>query len=326
MKRTAQAPANIALIKYWGKADKELRLPLNATISVNLSALSTITTVEFSSRYKKDFVLINNLSDKRSVSRVEHHLDRVRKLARINLKAKVVSKNNFAGAVGLASSASGFAALTLAAVAAAGLNLPEKKLSVLARQGSGSACRSIPDGWVKWEKGKDNQSSFSHSLYSKDYWPAVRILSVILRIEKKKMSSTVGMALAYTSSFFKTRLLNINRKIVALEKAISEKKFQQMGEIIEEEALEFHAITFTQKPAAIYWLPATLAVIHKIQDLRRKGLLGYFTIDAGPHLQIFCLENTSQKLVSELKKVRGVEKVIINKVSNGTRLIKRDLF
>jgi len=326
MKITTQAPSNIALIKYWGKADRKLRLPLNSTISVNLSGLSTTTTVEFSPRYDQDNVFINDLNNEKSILRTIKHLDRIRKLAGKKLRARVVSKNNFAGAAGLASSASGFAALTLAATKAIGLDLSEKELTILARQGSGSACRSIPNGWVKWEKGKDNQSSFSYSLYSKDYWSEICILSIIVEAEKKKVLSTGGMTLSYTSPFFKLRLLNIDKKIVNLEKAIAKKDFKQMGQIIEDEALELHAITLTQKPALIYWQPSTLTVMKRIKMLREKSLFGYFTMDAGPHLQIFCLKNNCKKIADDLKKIRGVKQIITNKIVDGAYLTKKHIF
>jgi len=326
MKTTAQAPANIALIKYWGKANKELRLPLNSSISVNLSRLSTITTVEFLSRYEDDEISIENLNNTKNIARVIKHLDRIRKLAGKRLKARVVSKNNFPGAAGLASSASGFAALTLAATKAIGLRQSKKELSILARQGSGSACRSVPDGWVKWEKGTDDKTSYSFSLHSKDFWPEIRILSVIVNQTAKKIATTKGMANAHTSPFLKTRLLKINQKIIALEKAIQKKDFTALGEIIESEALELHTITFTQKPAIIYWLPITLTLIKEVWRLREAGLAGYFTIDAGPHLKVFCLKSNCQEISKQLKKISGVKKIIINKVGNGARLVGKHLF
>src|SRR3989344_2976508 len=154
MKETAIAPSNIAFTKYWGRKDELLRLPENGSVSMSLSNLLTTTTVEFSKDYEKDEVIINGKTPKDiEIERVVTHLDRVRKLAKINLKAKVSSNNNFPIAVGLSSAASGFAALTLAASKAAGLNLSEKELSILARQASGSACRSIPNGFVEWLDG-----------------------------------------------------------------------------------------------------------------------------------------------------------------------------
>src|SRR3989339_299984 len=157
MKATAVAPTNIAFIKYWGKKDEELRLPANGSISMNLSDLTTTTTVEFSQQYVEDSVIINDGIDESQSTRVIKHLDLIRKKADLKLKAKVVSVNNFPDGTGLSSSASGFAALTLAATKATGLNLDEKELSILARQGSGSACRSISDGFVEWNKGTSSQ-------------------------------------------------------------------------------------------------------------------------------------------------------------------------
>src|SRR3989304_6673895 len=165
-KATAIAPSNIAFTKYWGRKDEVLRLPENGSISMCLSDLLTTTTVEFSENYTKDEVIINGGGlEAGEAERVIKHLDRVRKMANISLKAKVVSNNNFPTGTGLSSSSSGFAALTLAASKAAGLNLSEKELSILARQGSGSACRSIPDGFVEWLDGDTNETSYAVSLY-----------------------------------------------------------------------------------------------------------------------------------------------------------------
>lgn len=149
MKSTAVAPANIAFIKYWGKADEEPRLPLNASLSMNLSACTTTTTVEFSPEFIDDQV-----SEGFDKKRIITHIDRLRKAAGIGLRATISTKNSFPTSSGVASSASGFAALTVAAAAALSLELTEKELTLFARLGSGSACRSIPDGFVEWKKGK----------------------------------------------------------------------------------------------------------------------------------------------------------------------------
>ncbi|MCG2691595.1 diphosphomevalonate decarboxylase [Microgenomates group bacterium] len=191
MKATAFAPVNVALIKYWGKRDEKLRLPVNSSLSVNLTKMGTVTTVEWIKGLKQDG------ADERMI----RHLDRIRGLAQINLSAKVVTENNFPAGAGLSSSASGLAALTLAGTAAAGLKLNEKELSRLARLGSGSACRSIPDGWVEWVRGND-QTSYAKTIFPADYWD-LRVLVVILSQQEKKVSSTDGQALAKTSAFFK---------------------------------------------------------------------------------------------------------------------------
>jgi len=325
MKATAAAPSNIAFIKYWGKKDEKLRLPANSSISVNLSGLKTTTTVKFSKEYKQDKVQINGQVNKKESIRVVEHLDRIRKLAKIELKAKVVSVNNFPKSSGLASSASGFAALTVAATSAAGLKLSEKQLTILARLGSGSACRSIPDGFVEWIAGKTHQSSFARSIYPAKYWD-ISILVALVEGEKKKVSTTSGHKLARTSPFFGTRLKNINRKISLIKHLIKEKKFREFGQLVENESLEMHAIMLTSTPSLIYWQPATVAVMRHVRDLRHQGLPVYFTIDAGPHLFLICQNSDLTSITERLKTGRFIKKIILNRPARGIILTSNHLF
>ena len=215
LKATAVASSNIAFIKYWGRKDEALRIPENGSISMNLSNLLTTTTVEFNPKFKEDIITINDHKEENDESRVIKHLDRVRKLAKISypsatLMAKVVSKNNFPTATGLSSSASGFAALTLAAAKAAGLNLSEKELSILARQGSGSSCRSIPDGFVEWLDGDTNETSYAVSLCPQNYWDIADVVAIVSR-DKKEVSTTEGQKLVNSSPFFPVRLAVKNK-------------------------------------------------------------------------------------------------------------------
>ena len=186
MKATAVAPSNIAFIKYWGKKNEKLRLPTNGSISMNLSNLHTTTTVEFNKDLDDDTVIINRQQvDSLKKDRVIKHLDRIRKMAKINLRAKVVSQNNFPMGGGLSSSASGFAALTVAGSSAAGLRLSEKELSILARYASGSSCRSIPDGFVEWLGGNSKETSYAISLYRPSYWGICDVIVVVDTKEKE---------------------------------------------------------------------------------------------------------------------------------------------
>ena len=205
MKATAVAPSNLAFIKYWGKIDEKLNLPANSSISMNLNGLLTTTTVEFDSQFKSDSIMIDGKQDEKESRRVMSHLDRIRKIAKITLKARVVSQNNFPPSTGLSSSASGFAALTLSASYALGLKLSEKELSILARLASGSACRSIPSGFVEWKKGKTSGDSFSYSLYPPDWWDIVDVV-LILSDCKKDIPTSEGQKLAFSSPFFKNGL------------------------------------------------------------------------------------------------------------------------
>ena len=321
MKVTARAPSNIAIIKYWGRKDDSLRLPANSSISINLSGIFTVTTVEFRSGLHQDVVSIDgHLVKGVEKNRIIAHIDRVREMAGIHLAARVVSHNNFPTGTGLASSASGFAALTLAASCAAGLSLSEKELSVLARLGSGSACRSIPSGFVEWKAGHSDSSSFAHSLYPPDYWD-IRDVIAIVGSDAKKVSSSEGHSAVVSSPFFKARIREVPQKIRSIKRALKDRDFTQFGEIAEADAMSMHATMLTSKPALIYWTPTTLRVMHEIIRWRSSGLENYFTIDAGPNVHVLCLAKDASKLERRLAEIEGVEKVIVNQPANGATLL-----
>ena len=319
MKATAIAPSNIAFIKYWGKTDEDLKIPENGSISMNLSNLLTTTTVEFDPKYEKDLITVNSKSNDQEESRIIKHLDFIRKKANIFLKAKVVSNNNFPDGTGLSSSASGFAALTLAATKATGLNLSEKELSILARQGSGSACRSIPDGFVEWV------GEGAKSLYPPDYWGIIDVVAIISQ-DKKETSSTDGQKIASSSPFFQIRFNNINEKILRLKKALEVKNFTEFGRIIENEALELHAIMLTSTPSLIYWQPETIKLMKLVKKWKSEGLEVFFTVNTGQDIHLIIEEKNTKKLVKKLKDIKEVKKIIVNRPVVGVRLTEKHLF
>lgn len=323
MKITAKAHANIAFIKYWGKADEKLKIPLHGSISVNLSNLFTITTISFSDTHTKDYIEIDGKAT--DDTRLTAHIDTIRKLATTTKRIRMVSKNNFPSSAGLSSSASGYAAITFAACKALRLSLSEKELSILARQGSGSSCRSIPDGFVEWTSGNSSATSYGVSLYPSDYWDIVDIV-VVLSTRQKETPTTIAQTFASTSPFFKTRLLNINKKIQMLKKALKEKDFDTVGRIAEEEALELHAIILTQKPWFCYLLPATLAFIRRIKSYRDSGLAVYFTFNTGANVHVLCRKKDANTIKNLIKKLPYVQKIIENTASRGTYEIKNHLF
>jgi len=326
MKTTVMAPSNIAFIKYWGKKDDRLRLPTNGSVSVNLSNLSTTTTVEFVRHLRTDQIEVNGVAVDDMNSRIGKHLDRIRQLSKTDLRAKVVSKNNFPTASGLASSASGFAALTLAAVKSIGLDLSERQISSLARQGSGSACRSIPDGFVEWREGNDDSSSYAESIFPAGHWD-LSIVVCLFSDSPKKTLTTAGQNLAFTSPFFLTRLKKINDKIFTIKKLIEKRSFDEFGQLIEHEALELHAIMLTSTPPLIYWSPETVKLMKLIQELREdKGVPVYFTIDAGAHMHLICETGSLKKVISFLGRQDFIKQTIINKPFSGARVINQHLF
>lgn len=328
-KSTAIANANIALVKYWGKRDSRLILPQNSSISMTCDGLQTITTVEFSSKYKDDIVILNDEELKKEKDAIISQLNLVREMAKIKQKAKIVSKSNFPVAAGLASSASGFAALTLSASSASGLQLNEKELSILARRGSGSASRSVCEGFAEWLKGKknDGSDSYAQSIGGKEHWQEFRMITTIVTESKKKVSSRAGMAKTVeTCPYYKGWLDTIEQDLNLVRKGIKEKDFSTVGHAAEHNCLKMHALMMTTIPSIIYWQPATMEVIHAVQAMREQGLECYFTIDAGPNVKVMCLQKNEKEIRAKLKKLRCVKKIISCKPGDGAKTAEKHLF
>jgi len=328
-KATALANANIALVKYWGKRNKELILPYNSSISMTCDGLFTTTTVEFSDKYSEDTVIINDEELQKDEKDILGHLERIRKMAGIKKEAKVVSESNFPIAAGLASSASGLAALTLAAVKATGLDLNQRELSILTRQGSGSACRSLFGGFVGWLKGEkeDGTDSYAEQIVDKNYWPEFRMIVTILTEEKKKIGSRAGMAQTVeTCPYYQGWLDTIEEDLKIVRKGILEKDFAKIGLRAEYNCLKMHALMMTTKPQIIYWRPATIEIIQNVINWREEGLECYFTIDAGPNVKVLCLEKDEKEINKLLLGLEGVIKTIIAKPGDDAKIIDKHLF
>jgi len=320
LKATSEAPANLAFVKYWGTKDSGLRLPTNNSISVNLSNATTITSVEFDPSLKEDtltIAAINASVEAEFSDRVFKHIDRIRNLAGIGYKAFVHTKNTFPTGVGIASSASGFAALTVAGCAALEMDLTEKELSELARLGSGSACRSIPDGFTEWITTDQENKSYAVQLAPPSHWD-LNIVTIVVSDQVKKLSSTSGHELASASPFFPARLAGLPSRLDSVRTAILERDFQTFGRETEMEAISFHSIAMTSpiqsqkgwSSGAYYWLPESLELMLAVQKWRSDGLETYFTLDAGPTVHIICLKKDLVQLISA---VHEVEESILNR-------------
>lgn len=194
----------------------------------------------------------------------------------------------------------------------------------MARIGSGSACRSIPDGFVEWLDG-DTESSYGISIFPPDYWD-ISLVAVVVGSKQKDISSTEGQRLVNFNPFYLTRLARMKDKIKRLKEFIREKNFQAFGELIEQEALELHAMALTSTPPIIYWQPETIKIIKLVKEWRMQNFFVYFTIDAGPHPYLICKGNDQKKLLDKLKKIKEINKIIVNKPTVGTRLANAHLF
>lgn len=328
MKKTSVAPANIAFVKYWGKSDPVTRVPQNNSISMNLSHMTTVTTVEFSAERETDevtFIGEHEVSEKER-ARVTAALDLLRERAGSRLYARVATKNSFPKGVGIASSASGFASLTQAAAAALGLRLTEKELSIAARLSSGTAARSIPDGFVEWVKGTGSGDSYAYSLHPADFWDIADVVAVVSKT-MKKVGSTEGHAQAVTSPFYRLRMEGMDAKISAVKESLSKKDFSEFGRLIEDEAMNMHAICITSHPPILYWEGTTVMVVKMIMAWREKSdIESYVTIDAGPSVHIICRAHDAGEIASRVSVIPGVLEAVINHPAPGAKLSDAHLF
>jgi len=311
---TAVAHPNIAFIKYWGNRDQTYRIPANGSISMNLGAIETRSTL---TRSDSDSLVLNDqLHTGKSFERVKSFLDLFRDLYGIQDPVSIVSSNNFPTGAGIASSASGFAALAVGLNKLFDLALKEEEVSKIARLGSGSACRSVPDGFVEWIPGNDHSDSFARSITPSDHWSLADCI-VVVETEHKQTGSTEGHTLANTSVVQKCRIEDTPRRLDICRSAILERDFASLAAIAEQDSDLMHAVMMTSTPPLHYWTTATISIIQKVKSLRAEGMACFYTIDAGSNVHVITLESQSQELTHLLKQMHGVQQVIVSGVGNG---------
>ncbi len=314
MKRTATAVAhaNIALVKYWGKRDEALHLPEAGSLSIALDKLQTTTTVELGVPRDEMFL------DERGASTGE--LAKVRALldaAGIREPARIDSRNEFPTAAGLASSASGFAALAVAACAAAGQDRSVGELSALARLGSGSAARSVPGGWAVWS---DHQAT---QVRPPDHWD-LRFCIAVCASGPKAVGSRDGMrASRETSPFHAAFIEQCRRDLPEALRLLDARDLDAMGALAERNALRMHADALAAAPPLLYWEPATVACLRRLAVLRSEGIAAWPTIDAGPHVVAICRPEDAHAVQQALRGIDGVREVLVCAPAGAARVVSR---
>ncbi len=313
MKAAARARANIALVKYWGKADDgPLNIPAVGSISITLDALWSETEIHFDESLSADELLLNGRHRPEQMSRVRRCLDLLRMRAGVDHAARVTSHNNFPTGAGLASSASGYAALTAAAAKALQLKLSGRELSIVARQGSGSAARSIFGGFVEMRAGAlpDGSDSFAEPLMPAEAWPLELVVAVTAR-EEKKVSSRAGMnRSASTSPYFPAWVAESAEDLRQGREAILNRDFEKLADVAQRNCLRMHGAAMAARPPLLYWNAATIACLEAVRELRRAAVPVFFTIDAGPQLKAVCAPGASAAVRKALTDVPGVVDVL----------------
>ena len=321
MKATAIAYPIQGLIKYHGLKDELLKLPYHDSISVCTSPTATTTTVEFGSDYKNDIVKVNErFLEARELDRCTLVLDEVRKLTNSSMKAMVVSNNNFMSNIGLGASASGFAALAVAAASAAQIKLSPRELSTVARLGAGSASRSVTGGFSRWFMGTDHNDSYAVPLASDEELPMGIIVALI-----PKYKQTLDMHRdAVTSPFFHARLAYVHDVLAAMEAAIRARDIEAIGALAERDTLILHGITMTGEGEAMLWKPETLKVMAEVRRLRDEDIPVHFSIDTGATVYINTLPSKVAEVEGYIKDL-GIETIRCG-VGGRAQLVNGHLF
>lgn len=310
MQATAIAHPNVALIKYWGKSDTDANFPAVGSLSLTLSGISTRTNIRFDATLAGDSLLINGSEDSRALPRVARCLDLLRASAGVQLYAAVESTNDFPTGAGLASSASGYAALVTAAAAALGIDGEHELLNEVARIGSGSAPRSLHDGIVLLDANPATGTMTCATVAAPDDWP-LQVLVAVTSRTPKDIGSTGGMESSReTSPYYQAWVDSHAADLQAGLAAVAEHDFAVLAELSEFSCLKMHSVALSSKPALIYWSGATVAAMQRVKELRADGVPVFFTIDAGPQLKAVCLPEAAEQVRDALQQVPGVLDVI----------------
>ena len=298
---SAFAPVNIALCKYWGKRDTNLNLPLTSSLSVSLATLGAETMVRLREDDYDHFVLNGQDIGPESTAgrRVIEYLDLFRPTPEIRFA--VESTTNVPVAAGVASSAAGFAALAKALDNLFDWGLPDRQLSILSRLGSGSACRSVYEGFVEWHAGEAADGMDSYAVPIDCRWPGFCMALVEISGEQKHIGSREAMARTVaTSEFYRQWPERVKNDMAELKTGIEAKDIQKVGETAEANALAMHATMLDTRPPILYWRKETVETMGKIWTLRSDGLPVYFTMDAGPNVKLIfeqsCRETVEERL------------------------------
>ncbi|XP_069674283.1 diphosphomevalonate decarboxylase [Periplaneta americana] len=341
---TCIAPVNIAVIKYWGKRDEKLILPLNDSVSatLNLEQMHAKTTVMISPDFKEDKIWLNGKEESFHNQRLQNCLQEIRRKAKLeedgdddgisNWYIRICSENNFPTAAGLASSAAGYACLVYAL---ARLYNVSGDISGIARQGSGSACRSLLGGFVRWNKGcaSDGSDSIATQIVPESHWPDLRILILVVSDKRKKVSSSSGMKNSVeTSDLLKYRVSHcVPQRTEAIIKAIQKKDFETFAEITMKDSNQFHAVCLDTFPPNVYMNDTSHAIVNFIHAYNKacgKTQVAY-TFDAGPNACFYLLESEIPRLLTAVNHIfpsedRSVE--YIRGIPSETTVITQEFY
>ena len=317
MRAAAIAQPNIALIKYWGKRDVDRNLPAVGSISITLRELFTEMRVQLDAGLSHDVLVVNDTPDTALLPRLSACLDRV--LGAERSRARIDSHCNFPIAAGLASSASAFAALTVAAAAAGNKSSDPAVLASLAGRASGSAARSLYSGYVELENMADDIAV--RTLREPGEWP-LTVVVAITASGPKSVGSTRAMELSrQTSPFYASWIEQQPHDLGVAREAIMQRDFAKLAAVSEHNCLKMHSIMWASRPPIVYWNSATMDCLQTIRDLQAQGVGVFFTMDAGPQVKAVCLPECAQQVRAALGATGGVVELMESGLGDAARLV-----
>jgi diphosphomevalonate decarboxylase len=299
-----------------------LNVPAVGSISITLDALFTETEVTLAPELRSDELVLDGKRRDEDVAKISACVDLLRRKAGVDTRVRVASRNNFPTGAGLASSASGFAALVRACEVALGLTLTPRERSIVARQGSGSAARSIFGGFVEMRAGSspDGSDSFAEPLLESNEWPLEVVIAVTAKGEKE-IGSRSGMTRSASSSpYYGAWVAGQPPDLEAARAAIEARDFAALADVAEHNCLKMHAAALAAEPPLVYWNGATVDCLHAVRRLRAGGTPVFFTIDAGPQLKAVCAPGARADVERVLRDVPGVLELLTSPLGPGAEL------
>ncbi|TVQ25443.1 MAG: diphosphomevalonate decarboxylase [Spirochaetaceae bacterium] len=322
---TVQTSPSLALIKYWGKETQGINIPATGSLAVGLHDLRTKTTVTANPAASCDRVSVGG------TEQPLHHfstvIDALRERARASGRSdadtplSIESGNSFPTAAGIASSSSGFAALTIALDAWWALDLPVAELSRIARTGSGSAARSVFGGFTRFRAGSES----AEPVYDAEWWPELRVLVAITDTGPKTVGSRDGMERTRTSSpYYDAWVADARVLIEKAEHALADRSIERLGPLMRESYLRMVGSSIAASPPVLYWLPASVAVIRACDDLRGEGFVAWETMDAGPQVKILTTARDAETVKERIASVAGVQTILVSSVGGSPVVTRKD--
>jgi diphosphomevalonate decarboxylase len=329
MIKTALSHPNKALVIYWGNENDTLRIPTRSSLSITLQGINhpldyvvSLRTIRSSER---DRVFIDGIEDKGEIhSHFVHHLNAMRRYTGYKERVEVTTRKSFPVGTGLAGSAASASALAEAFAGLIGKTDDTRLKSIMARRGSGSGSRSVFGGFVIWQKGNSDESSYAKQLFNENHWDLRNVIAMVSS-NPKKIRSIEGMKLSKKtcpeqsySDFVSVADLHIEQ----ISRALLARDIAKLGALYEKENYLFRQITLKTVPILDYWTNATHKILDKVANLREDGIPVYAGTDAGPNVHIFTMPKHVERVIRTIQETEGVLGIIHCKVGEGSHLIQ----